>query len=79
MAQENIEEKVADVEIEARLKRIEAKINRVPWIGLSCFGGALFAISLPFWPDWSGFIVAGIGLVLAALATLLYLQPWRKG
>ena len=79
MAQENQEGKIIDVGIEDRLKRIEAKISRVPWIGLSAFGGALFAISLPFWPDWSGFIVAGIGLIFSAVATLLYLQPWRKG
>lgn len=79
MTQENQEERTMDGGIEARLKRIEAKAARAPWIGLIATGGSLIAISLPFWPDWSGFIVAGIGLVLAAAATLLYLEPWRKG
>lgn len=79
MTEEDKEERTGDAGIEARLRRVEVKVNRIRWVGLIAFGGALFAISLPFWPDWSGFIVAGIGLVLAAAATLLYLQPWQKG
>jgi hypothetical protein len=79
MAEESKPVEILLDSLDKRLKVLDDRSKRTPWLGLLALGGPLVAISLAYIPDTSGWVVGSIGIVLCIAGILLYMAPWYKG